>query len=140
MLSPEDQIRAVLSHNVSRWVRDRLPAGRSLQDVRFRDVITVDEDDVLDHVRREGFDEYVVVTGENARTADGRLCIVPEPDGRWCVYYTERGRQRDEVTVPTYADGEREVVRRLIRSARIDLNARYRSAHPDENLPLPLEM
>lgn len=111
-----------------------------MDDVRFRDFFSVTEDEVCDHVLAHGFDDRTVAEGRAARGADDRLCAVPLDDGRWTVYYTERGIRSAEVTVPSQSEARREVVRRLMRSARIDLNHRYRLAHPEESLPLPSEM
>lgn len=111
-----------------------------MDDVRYLDLISVTEDDVLEHVRRHGFDERVVAERDAARLADDCICMVPEPDGRWRVYYTERGIRSDERVLPSEADARRDVVRSLMRSARLSLNHRYRLAHPDEPLPPPSEM
>jgi hypothetical protein len=56
------------------------------------------------------------------------------------VVYTERGVRSDEVKVPSHAAARREEVRRLMTSARIDINHRYRLAHPNESFPAPSEM
>ena len=72
--------------------------------------------------------------------ADDHLCIAPKPDGRWSVYYTERGERSDEVVVSSLADARREVIHRLMVSARISLNHRFKLAHPELDLPLPSEM
>jgi hypothetical protein len=111
-----------------------------MDDVRFRDLISVTEDEVYEYVLTNGFPEQVVVEVDAAQGADDRLCSVPLDDGRWVVYYTERGVRSDEVKVPSHEAARREVVRRLMRGARIDLNHRYRLAHPDESLPRPSEM
>lgn len=140
MANEDEQIRAILDWNTFRWAQAQLPENKSIDDVRFRDLISVTEDDVYDYVLRNGFPDRTVAEGEGARLADDRLCLAPLEDGRWVVYYTERGTRTDEVTVSSHAEARREVVRRLVRSARIDLNHRYRLAHPDEALPPPSEM
>jgi len=122
------------------WGLNHLPAGKTFDDIRFRDLITVSEDDVYDFVIANGFNERMVAEREAARHADDQLCIVPEADGRWSVYYTERGMKHDEVVLPSLADARREVVRRLMTSARISLNATFRLAHPEMDLPPPSEM
>lgn len=140
MADVEEQIRAILGPDVFRWTLERLPPGRSIDDVRFRDLISVSEDDVLEYVRRNGFDGRVVAERDAARGADDRICMIPEADGRWLVYYIERGLKSDERVLPSEADARRHIVRTLLKSVRISLNHRYRLAHPDEPLPPPSEM
>jgi hypothetical protein len=140
MPSAEEQIQAILDWDTFRWAQSHLPESRTIDDIRFSDLISVTEEDVYEHVLRNGFPDRTVAEGDAARWADDRLCLVPIEDGRWGVYYTERGVRSDEVTLPSHAAARREVVRRLMRGARIDLNSRYRLAHPGEMLPPPSEM
>ena len=140
MPSPEDQIQAILSWNTFRWALVNLPESATIDDVRFRDLIKVSEDDVHNYALQHGFPESVVAERDAARTADDRLCIVPLDDGTWSVYYSERWTRSDPVVVSSLAAARREVVRRLMTGARISLNHRYRLAQPEENLPLPSEM
>ncbi|GIM63595.1 hypothetical protein Pve01_80930 [Planomonospora venezuelensis] len=136
----EDQIQAILGSNIFRWAQSRLPITKTMDDVRFSDFFSVTEDEVYEYVLANGFDGQAVAEGDAASGADDPLCAVPLEDGRWTVYYTERGVRSDEVKVPSHSAARREVVRRLMRSARIDLNHRYRLAHPEESLPPPSEM
>ena len=140
MRSRQEQIEAILSWNTFVWAREQLPPGKSMDDFRFRDFISVTEDDVYDFVLSNGFSPRVVAERDETRRADNKLCIAPLEDGRWIVYYTERGQRSEEVKVPSQAAARHEVVRRLMDNARINLNHRYRSAHPEMDLPGPREM
>ena len=140
MADAEEQIRAILGNDTFRWAQEQVPPGRSMDDTRFRDLISVTEEDVLEFVEREGFDPSVVAEGDAASGADDRICMVPEPDGRWRIYYTERGLRSGERVLPSEADARREIVSDLMRSARISLNHRYRLVHSNESLPSPSEM
>lgn len=140
VLSSAEQIRAILSPSVFRWAVEQLPAGRSIDDVKFSDLISVTEDEIFTYVQENGFDPNTVVERRAASGADDRICLLPEPDGRWRVYYIERGIKSGERVLPSEAEARREVVRDLLRSARIALNHRYRLAHPEEDLPSPSEM
>lgn len=140
MPSHEEQIQAILDWNTFRWAQSHLPESKTIDDVRFRDLISVTEDDVYAYVLRNGFSDRTVAEGDAARWADERLCLVPLDDGRWAVYYIERGTRSEEVKVSSHAEARREVVRRLMTGARIDLNHRYRLAHPGEKLPPPSDM
>jgi hypothetical protein len=137
VLSADEQIRAILSWNTFRWAADRLSDTETMDTVRFRDLISVSEDKVYDYVVANGFDECAVV---ERRDVDDHLCIVSQADGRWAVYYTERGKRSAEVVLPSLADARREVVYRLMVSARISLNATFKLAHPEMELPLPSGM
>lgn len=112
---------------------DHLPAGASIDDVRFDDLISVTEDEVLENVQRRGFDPRVAAERDEARWADDRICLVPEPDGRWRVHYTEHGLRSDEAVLPSEAHARREIVRRLVSAARTSLDHRYRLVHPPAN-------
>jgi hypothetical protein len=140
MSSEREQIEAILSWDIFRWAVGQLPPTVSIDDVRFRDLISVSEQDVFDYVVEHGFSESLVAERDAARFADDRLCMVPMDDGRWSVYYTERGVISDQVTVPSEAAARREIVHRLWTGAKVSLNHRYRLAHPDEDLPPPSEM
>ena len=135
-----EQIQAVLSWDTFSWALTHLPESKTIDDVRFSDLISVTEDAIYEYVLAHGFPERAVAEGDAARWADDRLCLVPLDDGRWTVYYTERGIRSDELQVPSHAAARREVVHRLMKSARISLNHRYRLAHPYESLPSPSEM
>lgn len=136
LLAPRDeQIRAILGWNVFRWAVARLPEGTSISDVRFRDFITVTPQEVLEHVAEHGFPDDVVALGPESRAFDEGQCIVPAQDGRWWVYYAERGTKRDEGTFSSLAQAQRFVVDKLYDSARTALNHRWWHAHPDERPP-----
>lgn len=136
----EEQIQAILSSNTWRWAVARLSGDQTLDNYRFRDFISVTEDEVYEFVLAHGFDDRVVLEIERG-DPDGRLCISSEPsDGRWAVFYTERGRRSREVIVPSLPDARREVVQRLMVDARISLNHGFKLAHPGLSLPKPSEM
>jgi hypothetical protein len=136
----EDQIRAILGPNIFRWAEEQLPPDASIDDFRFSDLVSVTEEDVFAYVQDHGFDPRVVAERDAAKYADDRICLVPEPDGRFRVYYTERGIRSDERVLPSEVAARRWIVHDLIKSARISLNHRYKLAHPDEDLPRPSEM
>lgn len=137
VIPKDEQIRAILSWDTWRWAVDRLGEGESIDNVRFHDLISVTEDEVYQFVLVHGFNQRAVVERGDA---DDHLCIVPESDGRWAVYYTERGKRSEEVVLSSLADARREVVHRLMQSARTALNHRFKLAHPGTSLPVPSEM
>jgi len=124
-VSETQQIVAILGPNIFAWAVNRLPEGIGIDDVRYGDLISVTEDDVFAYVAAHGFDQRVVA--EDA-VADDRICIVTSACG-WRVFYTERGTLSDESEFPSRNDARRDVVRRLMRGARIVLNHRYWHAH-----------
>lgn len=140
MASRSEQIAAILSWDAFRWAQDQLPKGTAIDDIRFPDLISVTPQDVFEHVQLHGFPERVVAVRDAARRADDMLCIVPLRDGRWSVYYTERGIKRDQVSVESYAAAQRRVIEILYSSARTDLNHRWWHAHPTERPPKITDM
>lgn len=137
VISADEQIRAILSWNTWHWAVRQLGDGETMDNVRFRDLVSVTEDDVYDYVVVHGFNERAVVERGDA---EDHLCIVPKANGRWTVYYTERGMRSDEIVLASLAEARREVVHRLMVSARIALNHNFKLAHPEMHLPLPSEM
>ena len=140
MPNPQEQIEAILSYDVFRWAHEHLPAGKSIDDIRFPDLISVTEQDVFEYVLVRGFPERVVAERDAARWADDKLCIVPLSDGRWSVYYTERGRRSDQATLESYAAALRWVINILLNSARTALNHRWWHANPDARPPRITDM
>lgn len=124
-VSDEDQIRVILGPKIFEWAVESLPEGLAIDDVRFRDLISVTEDDVFSYVVAHGFDARVVA--EDA-VFDDRICIVSSAAG-WRVFYTERGRVFEESLFPSRQEARREVVSRLMEVARIILNSRYWHSH-----------
>lgn len=124
------QITAILGPDVFKWAIGMLPPGVTIDDVRYRDLIDVSEDEVVAHVVAHGFDDRVVAEDG---VEDDRICIVQAPAG-WAVFYTERGRRSDEALFPRRDEAVRDVVRRQMRLARTMLNHRYWHAH---GLPFP---
>lgn len=145
MHDDEGQIRALLGPDPFRWAVDRIGGrallGRTIDDVRYHDLITVSDEQVHAWVDDHGFDERTVSDG---RLAEDLLCITRAdgPDGRtgWAVSYVERGRAEQLAWFPTRTAARHDVVDRLLERARVLLNHRYRLAHPDEDLPPPSEM
>lgn len=121
----EEQVRAILGHDVFKWAVKRLPDGLDIDDVRYRDLISVTEEEVVAHVSASGFDRRVVAEGA---VIDDHICIV-QTGREWLVFYTERGKVSEEATFGSRDEARREVVRRLIRLARVMLNHRYWHAH-----------
>jgi hypothetical protein len=137
----EAQIRAILASGTWEYALAHLSDRETIDDIRFRDLITVSEDDVYAHVLEHGFDERRV----SERRADpimddGKFCILPSQDGRWRVFFLERGQRSPERVLPSLAAARKHVVHELLRSARISLNHRFKLAHPELELPPPSEM
>lgn len=128
--SDEEQILAILGPDVFKWAVKSLPDGVDIDDVRYRDLISVTEDDLFSHVAAHGFDQRVVAEDS---VVDDCICFVRSANG-WRVFYTERGNVSDESMFQSKQEAIREVVRRLMHLARIMLNHRYWHAH---NLPFP---
>lgn len=124
-----------MSWNAFGWALDHLPEGRSIEDIRFPDLVCVTREDVFEHVLAHGFPERIVAVGDAARWANDSLCIVPLEDGRWSVYYTERGKRYDQITLESYAAAQRQVIGILFDSARTALNHRWWHAHPNQRPP-----
>lgn len=55
MPSHEEQIQAILDWNTFRWAQSHLPESKTIDDVRFRDLISVTEDDVYAYCCAMGF-------------------------------------------------------------------------------------
>lgn len=123
--STSEQIAAILGPDIFRWAGSLLPDDVGIDDVRHRDLIDVSEDEVMSYVTTNGFNTLVVA--EDA-VDDDRICIVQKADG-WHVFYTERGSVSEEAMFAERDDARREVVRRLMKLARIMLNHRYWHAH-----------
>ncbi|KRB78324.1 hypothetical protein ASE01_03335 [Nocardioides sp. Root190] len=125
---PDDQIRAILGWDTFRWAVDHLPAGVSIDDVRFVDLISVTREDVDRWVERHGF----ATTSVRDDRYDGAeaLYLLPEDDG-WVVFYSERGQRSFAHHFAVRAEARRWVVDHLYDSARTSLNHRWWHAHPD---------
>ena len=126
-----EQIAAILGPDIFRWAIAQLPEGVAIDAVRYRDLIDVSEDELFGFVLEHGFDRRVV--SENA-VDDDHICLVRSGD-QWHVFYTERGTVSQEAWFDRRDDAVREIVRRLMRLARIVLNSRYWHAH---DLPFPI--
>ena len=126
---PAEQIRAILGWNTFRWAVGQLPAGVSIEDVTFVDLISVTRDDVDRWVRRHGFASTAVRDVRD--TGVEGLYLLPEGDG-WVVFYSERGTRTQSQHFDTQAQARRWVVDHLYDSARTSLNHRWWHAHPHE--------
>ena len=47
MPSAQEQIEAILTYDIFRWAQEHLPAGKTIEDIRFPDLISVTPDDVF---------------------------------------------------------------------------------------------
>jgi hypothetical protein len=121
----EEQILAILGPNIFKWAVESLPEGVRIDDVRYRDLVSVTEDDVFSHVAARCFDRRVVA--EDAEL-DNRICILNSAHG-WRVFFTERGHVSNESLFQTKEEAKRDVVRQLMHLARMILNHRYWHAH-----------
>jgi hypothetical protein len=141
MKPTEEQIVAILSGNVSEWARSQLGPGQSMDDRRYSDFISVTPEEIEDYVRQKGFPGTYVKEAPlgHSSVADDQLCIVEQPSG-WEVYYIERGVKSERSYFTAHLDARREVIGRMVESAKVMLNHRYRHAHPELHLPPPSEM
>jgi hypothetical protein len=85
--SKGEQIAAILGPDIFRWAIAHLPEVVAIDDVRYRDLIDVTDDEVFDFVLENGFDCRVVA--DNA-VDDDHICLVRSGD-EWRVFYAERG-------------------------------------------------
>ena len=141
MKSKTEQIRAILAGNTFRWAVNQLQPDETINEKRYSDFISVAPDEVEEYVREHGFPQHsveVIYKGQGV-FAEDKLCIVESPPG-WDVFYIERGHRSDESSFLSLDEARREVIRRMIETAKIELNHRYRNAHPELNLPRPSEM
>ena len=144
MKTKEEQIKAILSWNTFRWACEQLSDSSEIDQKKYADFISVTAEEICEFVRTNGFDDRAVfVCSTQDRwdnfKSDDHLCICEEKGG-WIVFYTERGQRSAEARFSTREQAEAEIVRRLIVSAKVSLNHRYKNAHPDLNLPKPSEM
>ena len=140
MKSPDEQIRAILGTDVYRWARSQLAPGESLEDKQFCDFISVTEDEVIAYVETHGFDPDLVFESRDPKAwrsvpADDHLCLI-DHGGRWEVCYAERGERSQAAEFATRTEAVRNLVRRMMGTAWIGLNAAYRDKHyPGRVLP-----
>ena len=139
-----EQIRAILDGEVFDWAFQKLKSSETMDEMKYSDFIEVSDGDIERYVTENGFSANTVYEADSLKAcrsheADDHICILAVPGG-WEVFYSERGETRDHVRCTTKVDAQREVLRRLIRGARIALNHRYRAAHPELDLPPPSEM
>lgn len=141
MKSKQEQIEVILSMDTFDWAVKQLSIGESIGNHRYTDFISITPEDIENYVKEHGFSEKVVCIFFKGQvvTADDRICIVETPS-TWEVFYTERGHRSEEVSLKSFDEAQQEVIRRLITSAKISLNHRYKNAHPEIHLPLSSEM
>ena len=148
MVSEDEQIRAILSSpsHILRWAASQLPQGQTLSDRRYSDFIRVTRDDVVRYARQHGFPSRLVYESADGSYSspgpDDHLCIVHDASGRrpWAVFYSERGQNSEYSYFTTQEEAYQEVANRIIQNVKFLLNANYRHAHPELNLPPPTEM
>lgn len=124
----DEQIRAILGWRTFAWAVAQLPAGLSIDDVTFADLVSVSREDVERWVEEHGFGSTAV--REVDTTGAEGLYVTPE-DGGWVVFYSERGRRNLEHRFVDRREARRWVVDHLYDSARTSLNHRWWHAHPD---------
>lgn len=134
-----EQVRAILGDRTFRWACAQLRDDEAIDDFRFRDFINVTEEDIYQFALANGFDQWDDLRVAGPMLGEGTY-ICGLPGGRWTVFYTDRGEISQETSVSTLADARREVIRRMMDMARIELNHRFKSAHPELDLPRPSQM
>lgn len=108
-LSSVEQIAALLTGRAFSVVRD-LYGGRQLSGTEYQDVFTVTRDDVVKHVKQQGFPAGAFST--RPRLSDGPYLI--EDEGGFVVYYQERGIPFDEQRFSKRTDAEVAMVSLLL--------------------------
>ena len=104
------------------------------------DFISVTEDEVIAYVETHGFDPDLVFESRDPKAwrsvpADDHLCLI-DHGGRWEVCYAERGERSQAAEFATRTEAVRNLVRRMMGTAWIGLNAAYRDKHyPGRVLP-----
>jgi len=135
MKSREEQIQAILGQGIFTWACRQLNDPEDIYNHKYSDFINVTEDAIRQYVQRKGLDPKTVVYFDHS----DRLCILQE-NGGWKVVWSERGRQSQRTDHKSKEEAELEVIRRLIITAKVELNHRYKGTHPELNLPRPSEM
>lgn len=139
MRVPRDiQIQAVLSTATTEVLSPYLPPGVSRADVPPGELISVSIDEVAQYVSVHGFPSAVVhdSSRDDASQCDSVQRIVEDTSG-WTVTYFERGRSFDAKRYASRSAAVREVVRRLLRGALLELGVLYKRAHPEVVMALP---
>lgn len=141
MESRTDQIKAILSGVAFHWAIKQLLPGESIDDKRYVDFISVDTGEIYEYVKINGFPMGAVEELRRGEPGYYYDCIrIEETDHGWQVYGIDRDQRSDIKTFPSLEDARKEVVQRRMISAKIELNHRYRNAHPELNLPNPSQM
>ncbi len=136
-----EQIQAILSGNTFRWAVNQLQPGETIDEKRYSDFISVTPEEIESYVKEQGFPGRAVkvISKGQGVFAEDQICIVEVASG-WEVFYTERGQRSEQMLLSSFEEACREVIRRRIETAKIELNHRYRNAHPGLNLPYPSQM
>lgn len=81
MKSKQEQIEAILSMSTFNWAVKQLSFGKSIDNHRYSDFISVTPDDIENYVKEHGFSKKVVRIFFKGQvvTADDRICIVETP-------------------------------------------------------------
>ncbi|MBW3625724.1 MAG: hypothetical protein KY468_20205 [Armatimonadetes bacterium] len=138
MRPKEEQIKAILSGDPFRWAVEQLADHETMDEKRYSDFINVTPEEAEEFVKEHGFPEDAVCdeTKGPPFIREDRLCI-ESLNNRWDVYYFERGHYNQFTHHTSYEEARREIINRMIQSAKIALNSRFRYAHPELKLPLP---
>jgi hypothetical protein len=136
-----EQIHAIFEGDTFHWAINQLLPNENIDNKRYSDFISVHFDDIEEYIRENGFPSGTIEEVEKGQSPlrDDCLCMEEKTNG-WEVYYIERGKRSEQKVFQSLFEARREVIRRMIASAKIVLNHRYRNAHPEMNLPRPSEM
>jgi|GEM_PF-5811672 hypothetical protein len=135
MREPIEQIQVILGGDVFHWGVEQLPEGVSIDDVRFSDLVSVTRRELHDYVAVHGFPPPVVTQPGAMPAAEEHFGFDEQADGRWAVYYRERGKRSTAAVLDTYDAAREWMVDYLFDSARTMLNHRWWHAHPESRPP-----
>jgi len=136
----KEQILALIGENPSIWASKQFNPTDSFKNKKYSDFFNITEEDVRLFIREnKGIPITHPYCGIAYSNRDNSQCILEE-NGEWKVVWSERGRLYDITHHKTKEEAEMEVMRRIIKSTKIELNHRYWHAHRELHLPDPDEM